>query len=430
MGIPGLLPQLKRIQKQVSLKKYMYQTLAIDGYAWLHRASCACAFELVMNKPTNKYLQFFIKRLQLLKRLKIKPYIVFDGDSLFVKNHTETRRRKKRLENEMIAKKLWSAGNRYNAMEYFQKSVDITPEMAKCIIDYCKLHSIPYIVAPFEADPQMVYLEKMGLIQGIISEDSDLLVFGCKTLITKLNDQGKALEISKDDFSALPENFPLGELSEQQFRNLVCLAGCDYTSGIWKVGVVTAMKIVKRYSEMKDILIQIERTEKLCFSKALKQQVEFANYAFQYQRVFCPLSNQITTLNNIPKAVTNSHAEKIKIMKCIGSVVERGSGVRKDVINTKNIDHKVHEMIAKGELHPVDMASKLINRERKLKARKLFKVGLLGGESNSFNKKVEQPLVDTQDVLSERENSLDNKNASSIYMTSPAAISGTVPSIF
>lgn len=146
--------------------------------------------------------------------------------------------------------------------------------------------------------------------------------------------------------------------------------------------------------------------------------------------MFCPLSNQITTLNNIPKAVTNSHAEIIKIMKCIGSVVERESGVRKDVINTKNIDHKVHEMIAKGELHPVDMASKLINRERKLKARKLFKVGLLGGESNSFNKKVEQPLVDTQDVLSERENSLDNKNASSIYMTSPAAISGTVPSIF
>lgn len=429
MGIPGLLPQLKGIQKQVTLKKYMYQTLAIDGYAWLHRASCACALELVMNKPTNKYLQFFIKRLQLLRRLNIKPYIVFDGDSLSVKNRTETRRKKKRLESKMVAKKLWSVGDRDNAMEYFQKSVDVTPEMAKCIIDYCKRNSIPYIVAPFEADPQMVYLEKMGLIQGIISEDSDLLVFGCKTLITKLNDRGEALEISKDDFSALPENFPLGELTEQQFRNLVCLAGCDYTSGLWKVGVVTAMKIVKRYSEMKDILTQMERAENFCFSEAFKQEVEFANYAFQYQRVFCPVSNQITTLNNIPKPIINSHAEIVKIMRCIGSVVEKGSRIRKGVINTKNIDHKVHEMIAKGELHPVDMASELINREKNLRARKLFKVDLLVGESNSLNKKAKELPVDTQHTMLKRENSVDNKSTSPVYMGSPATISSTVQSV-
>ena len=191
MGIQGLHQQLKSIQNPVSLRRYEGQTLGIDGYAWLHRGACSCAYELVMGLPTERYLQFFIKRLALLKSFNVEPYIVFDGDSISVKKETECKRREKRIESRSIAERLWKSGERKNAMDYFQKCVDVTPEMAKCIIDYCKSEGIKYIVAPFEADAEMVYLEKQGLIQGIISEDSDLLIFGCSRLITKLNDYGE-----------------------------------------------------------------------------------------------------------------------------------------------------------------------------------------------------------------------------------------------
>jgi len=43
--------------------------------------------------------------------------------------------------------------------------------------------NIDFVVAPYEADAQLAYLEKIGLIQAIITEDSDLLVFGCKRVI-------------------------------------------------------------------------------------------------------------------------------------------------------------------------------------------------------------------------------------------------------
>ena len=36
------------------------------------------------------------------------------------------------------------------------------------------------IVAPYEADAQLAYLRKKNFVQLIITEDSDLLVFGCK----------------------------------------------------------------------------------------------------------------------------------------------------------------------------------------------------------------------------------------------------------
>lgn len=45
-----------------------------------------------------------------------------------------------------------------------------------------KAEQVPYIVAPYEADAQLAYLEKEGIVDGIITEDSDLLVFGCRNV--------------------------------------------------------------------------------------------------------------------------------------------------------------------------------------------------------------------------------------------------------
>lgn len=50
----GLLPILKSIQRPTELKKYNGETLAVDGYGWLHRAAYSCAVELGQGKPTRK----------------------------------------------------------------------------------------------------------------------------------------------------------------------------------------------------------------------------------------------------------------------------------------------------------------------------------------------------------------------------------------
>lgn len=35
-------------------------------------------------------------------------------------------------------------------------------------------------MAPYEADPQLAYLNKVGIAQVVITEDSDLVLFGCE----------------------------------------------------------------------------------------------------------------------------------------------------------------------------------------------------------------------------------------------------------
>ncbi|GAV53183.1 hypothetical protein ZYGR_0AI04660 [Zygosaccharomyces rouxii] len=362
MGVQGLLPQLKDIQNPVTLRRYEGQTLGIDGYAWLHRAACSCAYELAVNKPTEKYLRFFIKKLAMLRSFKIQPYLVFDGDGIGVKKETESKRREKREESRAIAKRLWESGERRNAMEYFQKCADVTPEMAKCVIDYCKTQNMPYVVAPFEADAQMVYLEKNGFIQGILSEDSDLLIFGCRRLITKLNDFGECIEICRDDFSKLPHKFALDKLSAQEIRTMVCLAGCDYTSGIPKVGLVTAMKLVQRFRTLERILLHVQREGKLKVPPDFISEYELANFAFQYQRVFCPSKRKIVTLNEIPQDLLKCE----KLYQCIGNVIHKDTQEKQCVVDDCEIHHEKHTLVAMGELNPYNFHNRLVNREHKL----------------------------------------------------------------
>ena len=45
-------------------------------------------------------------------------------------------------------------------------------------------------MAPYEADAQLTYLVKEGLADLVITEDSDLLVFGCERVLFKLDDSG------------------------------------------------------------------------------------------------------------------------------------------------------------------------------------------------------------------------------------------------
>ena len=47
------------------------------------------------------------------------------------------------------------------------------------IFQVCRERGIDCIVAPYEADAQLAFLNKAGIAQVIVTEDSDLLLFGC-----------------------------------------------------------------------------------------------------------------------------------------------------------------------------------------------------------------------------------------------------------
>ena len=49
---------------------------------------------------------------------------------------------------------------------------------------------IDFVVSPYEADAQMVSMVLEGSADFAISEDSDLIAYGCPTILMKLNPFG------------------------------------------------------------------------------------------------------------------------------------------------------------------------------------------------------------------------------------------------
>ncbi|KAK6592524.1 Exodeoxyribonuclease 1 [Botrytis cinerea] len=227
MGISGLLPLLKSIQKPCNLKKFEGKTLGVDAYGWLHRGTVSCAMDLAMGKPTRKYVEYCMHRVRMLLHFGVTPYLIFDGDYLPSKAATEKDREKRRKDSKRLGQELLNAGKTSQAYLEFQKAVDVTPEMARHVIDELKEMGVQYVVAPYEADAQMVYLERKGVIDGILSEDSDLLVFGAKCLLTKLDQYGNCIEVNKADFCAC-KDVNLTGWSDAEFRRMAILSGCDY----------------------------------------------------------------------------------------------------------------------------------------------------------------------------------------------------------
>jgi exonuclease 1 len=53
-----------------------------------------------------------------------------------------------------------------------------------------KQAQVPYVVAPYEADAQMAYMARSGIVDLVITEDSDLLAYGCPEVVFKLQRGG------------------------------------------------------------------------------------------------------------------------------------------------------------------------------------------------------------------------------------------------
>ncbi|TFY79919.1 hypothetical protein EWM64_g4093 [Hericium alpestre] len=160
MGISGLLPLLKSIQVQKHLSEFAGQTLAVDGYVWLHRGTYACATELATGKSTSKYVEYAMQKVRLLRHHGIHPYLVFDGGPLPAKRGTEKERQQRRADNLARGHALAAQGRHKEAREFYCKCVDVTPQMAYQLIKALKAAGVPYLVAPYEADAQLAYLER------------------------------------------------------------------------------------------------------------------------------------------------------------------------------------------------------------------------------------------------------------------------------
>lgn len=135
----------------------------------------------------------------------------------------------------------------------------VTPEMIAECQELLKRFGIPFITAPMEAEAQCAELQTLKLVDGIITDDADVFLFGdnvrvFKNMFASLAgvgngpSSGKKSQVIKyvECYDSADIRNELG-LDRKKLIKLAYLLGSDYTEGVTGIGPVSAMEILANF---------------------------------------------------------------------------------------------------------------------------------------------------------------------------------------
>jgi hypothetical protein len=152
------------------------------------------------------------------------PFIATDN-TVQAKTHNGVEGKANELNEELLV----DLERQYSA-ERNQRERDmetVTDEMKQDIIKLLQLFGIPYVEAPSEAEAQCAALEELGLVDGIVTEDSDVFVFGGQAVYKNIFED----KMYAEAYLASDAKREMG-LGRNAMVALAMLLGSDYTDGV------------------------------------------------------------------------------------------------------------------------------------------------------------------------------------------------------
>ncbi|XP_028396049.1 exonuclease 1-like isoform X3 [Dendronephthya gigantea] len=122
--------------------------------------------------------------------------------------------------------------------KFLSQGISVSFDDISSCIEICVKENIQYIVSAYESDAQIAYLIKHGHADFAITEDSDLLTYGCKEIFVKVKLSGTG------NYFVLSEILDGLKLSFKQFQELCITAGCDYLDNVKGIGIHRAYPLV------------------------------------------------------------------------------------------------------------------------------------------------------------------------------------------
>ena len=384
MGISNLLKILESIQTSRHLSYYKGKKVAVDGYCWLHKSIYLISEQIFHNPHSKRYLKYLNKRVDQLLRFNITPIIVFDGDKLQMKRMEEEERQKRRNEVTMESLKLIRKGKEKEAQTKRLEGIDINPQMAYEFIKLLKQKGVEYYVAPYEADIQLAYLDKINYVDCILTEDSDLLALGCKKVLYKLDlDTNIGFEIETKNLKKCTK-YDFSNFDSDKFLTFCILSGCDYFK-VKGVGANNAYKVITSSSSYKKCILNIcenfnkKNQDKLNYDDLI-EKFEKAFLTFRYQVVYCPIEKKLRYYSDIKKSKYKFASKYLNNL---------------DFLGTTDMDKDLISKIIFGEVDPIthlpfDFSNLTQEEKEKVQENYLKKKRKIQSEKDNILKKEEE----------------------------------------
>lgn len=284
MGIKNLNKFLRNncpdIFEEIHLSEYSYKKVAIDISLYL------CKFKTVCG---DRWLSAFINLITCLRKNEVHCVFIYDSGAPPEKELERKERAAQRHKMEEQVYKLEEAIEKYHLtceidqllIDFYKKKnkaeapkrllskqdsgidmnfviasvekmrgyiLDIKPEdfqLTKTLFDILK---VPYYDAPLEAETTCADLCKRGLVDAVLSEDTDVLAYASPVFLSKINtSSGTCVRIK------YPELLEALELKSDSFLDLCIMCGTDYNKNIFRVGPEKAYKFLKTFTSIEKI---------------------------------------------------------------------------------------------------------------------------------------------------------------------------------
>jgi flap endonuclease-1 len=248
------LRQLAEI-REIELGHLEGTTVAVDAYNWLYKYLTTVGKftkDEAYTTDDGRELPTLIGVPRGLVRFfehDITPVFVFDGDPHERKADELAERRDAKEKAAAKAEQAREDGDTIAAARYEARTRTLDDDVVETTKDLLDLFDVPYCTAGGAGEAQAAHFAQTGLVDYVVSDDYDALLFGAPGTVRNFTSSSKPLELL--DFDATCETH---DLTLEQLVDVALLCGTDYNDGIHGVGVKTALKGIGEHGDLDSFL--------------------------------------------------------------------------------------------------------------------------------------------------------------------------------
>ena len=284
MGIKNLNKFLKNncpiIYEEIHISEYSYKKVAIDISLYLCKYKTICG---------DRWLSAFINLVACLRKNEVHCVFIYDTGAPPEKAEERKARALQRDKLEKKVYKLEEALDKFRLtsevdtilIELYKKRnkikdpprlmkvsttdvdigfieetvkkmrgqiLNICPEDFQKTKDLFDILKVPYFNAPLEAETTCSDLCKRGLVDAVLSEDTDVLAYETPIFLSKIDTTNGTCTMI--NYSKMLEYL---KLNSSEFLDLCIMCGCDYNKNIYRVGPEKAYKYIQTFSSIESI---------------------------------------------------------------------------------------------------------------------------------------------------------------------------------
>lgn len=331
MGIKGLTKEIKKMAPSaITIMPYTdlaemskHKVYGVDVFSYLYPTQYNA-----INKGKGNHIREFMEMIATWASYGIRLIFVFDGNTNSEAKHDcVTDRVEKRIKGQAQVQKLihdimeqepeqndtehliintdlnkmghkilssskGTAEQRIELEFALKSHVIVSGDKINDLLTLFQLVGATYIQAKGEADFVLASLYKNGYVDGVISEDCDMLTHGIDRLVRGITDP-QLRRVGHVTVYSLSTVLDEAKMSKNQFIDYCILCGCDYCPKIAGVAGAIGLRLLRKHSNISNI-IQEMKDGTLNYKPA--NGVSIDDYLFKYERAFRIFSREQETL--------------------------------------------------------------------------------------------------------------------------------------